>query len=190
MNLDSQTRIAELESTIKSLKERLRSADPLNGGVVEFYIADLISGRLTTGLSPHDIVSPNGLFLEVKFSRLGCPHKTSESRRWSWGNPLGEGGAKVFDRLILVGEVDEKFRPRYRDPDSPYVIFDVPFEEVNDIKRTLPIIQITTSPDSGWSRTKKRLFSEFAITRAELVERYGVKNRITAEQIELDSSSI
>lgn len=168
-------RVDDLELTVAALKERLRAADPLNGGVVEFYIAELIGGRLTMGLAPYDIVASNGTFLEVKFSRLGIPHKASKSRRWSWGHPLGEGGAKIFDRLILVGEVDEAYRAKYVDPSAPYVLFDVPYEDVIAIQRILPIIQITTGPDSGWSPAKTRLFREFSVTPAELANRYGIQ---------------
>lgn len=84
-------KINDLELAVAALKERLRAADPLSGGVVEFYIAELIGGRLTMGLAAYDIVTSNGTFFEVKFSRLGIPHKASKSRRWSWGIHLGKG---------------------------------------------------------------------------------------------------
>lgn len=93
-------------------------------------------------------------------------------RRWSWGQPLGISGAKRFDRLILVGEIDPRFKSSYLDPKSPYVIFDVPFASVARIMRKTPLIQLTTNPNAVSSESGKLLFRRFQITRSELSARY------------------
>ena len=165
--------IAALKRENRALRERLASAKPFTGGAIEFYIAKLVGGQLTHGLTDYDVRGADGTRFEVKFSRLNVPHERAISHRWSWGRPKGWSGAKRFDRLILIGQTDPQYRCSYCDPRSPYVIFDVPFRSVGRLMRKDPIIQITTNPEAKLSETGKELFVRFHLSRAQLRERYN-----------------
>jgi hypothetical protein len=170
-------RIAELEAENAALRQRLRVMEPLEGITAEVFVAELVGGAVTRGLAPHDIIGRDGTTFEVKFARLNIPGK-GRSRRWPWRNALGSGGAKRYDRLILVGETDPRFRDRYLEPDSPYVIFDVPFEAVSSLMKDRQIA-ITTSPSRTFGEASpiaRRLFQEFCVSSAQLRERYNRSN--------------
>ena len=165
--------IAELRREISAYRQRLAtvaSLEPFAPASVEYQIARLIGGTLSDGLAAHDMVCARGKKFEVKFSRINAG--TIYSKRWSWGHPLGAGGAKRFHRLILVGEVDTRYVSRYLDPKSPYVIFDVPFAAVRRLMRKDPIIQINTNPEPTSSSAAILLFARFQITRRDLKARY------------------
>jgi hypothetical protein len=149
-------KIIELESEIITLRERIHSLEEGAGIAAEQWVAGLVGGTLTTGSAFHDITSPTGRRFEVKFSRLNIPMKNSNSRRWSWGHPLGYAGAKRFDRLILVAEADPRFRDLYREPLAPYVLFDIPFDSVVSVMRKDHLIQITTNPRRNFGETAKQ----------------------------------
>ena len=156
----------------RALRERLASAKPFTGAAVEFYIAKLIGGQLTKGLTQYDVKGADGTKFEIKFSRLNIPHSRAVSHRWSWSRPLGSSGAKQFHRLILVGQVDPQYRHAYCEPRSSYVIFDVPFRSVKRLMRKDPIIQISTNPSAKQSDPGKELFRRFHVSRQQLRERY------------------
>jgi hypothetical protein len=173
--VDTAQKMAELEAEITTLRARVRSLEEGSGIAAEQWVAELIGGTLTTGSAFHDITTPNGTRFEVKFSRLNIPMKTSNSRRWSWGHPLGYAGAKRFERLILVAEVDPRFRDLYREPLAPYVLFDIPFDAVLSVMRKDHLIQITTSPRRTFgeaAKTANTLFQQFHLTSDELRRRY------------------
>ena len=173
---DAAARIATLEAENAALRARLRALEEAAGIAAEQFVAELVGGVLTTGSAFHDITAPDGTRFEVKFSRLSIPMKTSNSRRWSWGHPLGSNGAKQFDRLILVAEPDPRFRHLYREPESPYVLFDIPFESVLQVMRKDHLIQITTSPSRTFGETAKTantLFQQFHVTSSQLREHYN-----------------
>ncbi len=168
-----RSRIAALEDENRALRERLSTLEPQAGVSAEVFIAALIGGTLTSGLAPHDITGVDGTKFEVKYSRLNIPMKTASSRRWSWGHPLGAGGAKTFDFLILVAEIDPRFKSSYREPTSPYVLFDVPFDAVRSITRQLPLIQITTNPQRAHGETARIMFERYHVTTDEIRKRYN-----------------
>lgn len=172
--LDS--RIAELKRENAALHERIASLArrvPSAPESAEYRISRLIGGTLTSGSAAHDIVCARGKKFEVKFSRLNAANLTT--RRWSWGHPLGSGGAKSFFRLILVGETDPRFARSYRCPKSPYVLFDIPFRSVRTIMRRDALIQITTNPDRISAESARLLFERYQVTSRELRERYKSK---------------
>ena len=167
--------IAELRRENTAFRQRLATVarlEPFAPASAEYQIARLIGGTLTDGLAAHDMVCARGKKFEVKFSRINAG--TIYSKRWSWGHPLGAGGAKVFHRLILVGEIDARYASRYFDPKSPYVIFDVPFAAVKRLMRKDPIIQINTNPEPMSSSAAMLLFERYQITRRDLKARYKV----------------
>ena len=173
--LELHERIAELRVENARLRERIYELESAKGIIAERYINELIGGVLTTGHAAHDITTPEGKRIEVKFARLNIPMDTSASRRWSWGHPLGSAGAKQFDSLVLVGEVDPRFRELYREPSSPYVIFDVPFESVPTLMGKSTVIQVTTNPRRKFgkaARIANTLFQQFHITSEDLRAKY------------------
>jgi hypothetical protein len=173
-------RIAELESIVAILQERidmLEGVPSLRAGMRgESLVAELVNGRMTIHTAPHDVVVTNGIKLEVKFSRLNIPNRASDSRRWSWNHPLGLKQGKDFDRLLLVGEADPRYRDDYKDPDSPYVIFDVPRDRVVKMNQGDNHLSITTNPNRGGyvATTRRLLFECFQTTLSELESRYGI----------------
>ena len=173
-----QERILELEAENVVLRERidfLEGVPFLRAGMHgETLISQLVNGKMTIHSAPHDIVVPDGRKLEVKFSRLNIPMKIFSSKRWSWNHPLGMTRAKDFDRLLLIGEADPRFCSLYRDPSSPYVIFDVPYSRVAAINQKYNHISITTSPTRAGTGKRTLLFREFQTTIKELERRYGI----------------
>lgn len=188
MNSDAnkalRRRIVELESMIATLQERidiLEGVPSLRAGMRgESLVAELVNGRMTIHTAPHDIVVTNGIKLEVKFSRLNIPNRASDSRRWSWNHPLGIKQSKDFDRLLLIGEVDPRYRDDYKDPDSPYVIFDIPRDLVVRMNQGDNHLSITTNPSRGGdtASTRRLLFESFQTTLSELELRYGIARKI------------
>lgn len=172
--MSPEEKIDALEAEVKALRVRIRELEEHAGSSAERWVAALVGGTRTTGLASFDITSGDGVRFEVKFSRLNIPSKSSNSRRWSWGHPLGTSGGKTFDRLILVGEVDDRFKQLYADPSSPYVLFDIPFSGVVEVMRKDPLIQITTNPKRNISpeRAASLLFGRYEVSPSELSCRY------------------
>lgn len=80
-------RIAELETENAVLREQvdfLTGLPDIQAGIMgETLISELVRGTMTIHSAAHDVVSLNGIKIEVKFSRLNIPNKKSQSRRWS-----------------------------------------------------------------------------------------------------------
>lgn len=179
--LKSRIRTLELEN--ERLRERidfLEGVPSLRAGILgESLIAQLVNGKITAHAAPHDVIVTNGTKLEVKYSRLNIPMQTSTSRRWSWAHPLGLRGGKDFDRLLLIGEADPRYRQSYKESGSPYVIFDVPYEAAVNMNRKDQMIQITTDPNRKDPRSdvRNQLFQCFQTTLTELKRRYGISSK-------------
>lgn len=179
-----RARIRELEAENKQLRidnQRLRrklgaSAWRIDGRRGEEFIANLIGGNLTKGSAPYDLVSPSGITFEIKCPNLNEVAQGKITNRWSWSHILGRNRCKRFDRLLLLGPMDPRYQNRYADPESPFVIFDIPFDEVNPLLGSCDMIQISTAPldirKSRKSRTRISLFTRYQATRQQLVERY------------------
>jgi hypothetical protein len=146
----------------------------------ETIIADAIGGDVTLHTDSHDVESPTGIKIEVKYSRLNKPSKKSNSLRWSWNYPMGLKLKKVYDRLILLGDADSRYREFYASPESPYVMFDLPIEDVQDLMQAGNHISITTNPSNRTSGTRRILFDKYQITLADLKERYQIKTNKNA----------
>lgn len=175
-----QSRIVELEKAIAVLKaenDLLRkklgaSVWRIDGAKAEALIHKLVGGIRTHGSAGHDLKTGNGHTIEIKFSNLNQPNK-SAMRRWVWAHVLGRDNAKRFDRLILVAPQDPQFRKDARDPESPVVLFDIPYNDVSSLAERDGMIWIGTSPVKFKRETHRRLMLEFQITQKDLVSRYG-----------------
>lgn len=178
-----QARLLELEAENRFLRERLQFleyhptiAAGLRG---ETLVSQAVNGTLTVFTASSDVViSDSGLRLEVKYSKLNqaVAKIGASTQRWTWSRPLGQNNSKVYDRLILVGVADIRYRTQYCDPESPFVIFDVPFAEVAPLARksgTHWNIQISTNPLRSSTAPAQALFKQYQVSPAELTRRYG-----------------
>lgn len=152
--------IEELQELVRSLevenarlKEEvafLRTHPTLSQGIRgETLVGSIINGKLTSYAEGHDLETPTGVLIEVKFSKLNEPVKGSSTRRWNWSKPLGHlDKGKRYDLLLLVGESDERYPEQY-ERGVPYAFFVVPYEDVRslmDSGRTVGgMIQLTSN---------------------------------------------
>ncbi|QYK02249.1 hypothetical protein [Shewanella psychrotolerans] len=182
--------IEELEKTIAKLSEENLSLkkkiaffenhpNVVAGIRGESFVSRLVSGAITEFNAPHDIETNCGLRIEVKYSKLNLANRkqTGTTKRWSWKNVFGSGGGKKYDRLILIGEADQRHLHSYLQPDSPYVIFDIGFEDVMQLtsktEHKQRLIQLSTNPTSVRSRAKI-LYAEYQIKSEYLTMKYGL----------------
>jgi len=188
--LHALERIEALETENAQLKQRLcflEYAPTLAVGMQgEQLVAKAVDGVVTTFTAGADVsIQRNDRLLEVKFANLNVAVRGNKNAttRWTWPRPLGQTGSKVFDRLILVGPTDTRYRAAFPD-DEPYVFFDVPFSEAQALTirgGTHRNIQITTNPRTARSPAAIRLFSEYMLSFAELNIRYGIRRGVNAE---------
>lgn len=174
-----------LRSKVKELEERvtfLTTHAALRAGIVgEQLISQIVDGVRTSYAAQHDIVGKDGSRIEVKYARLNCadPGATS-TKRWPWGKIFGEGGDKDYDFLVLIGERDERYARLYKDPLSPFVLFVLPFANIEPFTMSMNggryrAIQLSSNPSSArLGHRAKRLFTEFQVTPAELSSRFGL----------------
>jgi hypothetical protein len=141
----------------------------------ESLIAQLVNGKMTVHIAPHDVDTPSGTKLEVKFSRLTTPVPGCNTKRWNWCYPLGTRLTKTYDRLILVGEADERYAQHYMDPKSPYVMFDIPMDGVRALLKKENMIAITTNPSISRRSRRNALFDNYQVTADMLKKRYGIE---------------
>jgi hypothetical protein len=174
-------RIAKLESETVILRAEIRllrkklgpSAWRIDANKAEEFVHELVDGERTYGSSIYDLETSNGTKIEIKYSNLNKAMPNSAMRRWVWAHVLGRDNAKVFDRLILLAPHDPQFRNKMKDPDSRWVIFDVPYAEVASLMEKDGMIWTGTHPTKFTRRaTHRRLMCDYQITRAELATRY------------------
>jgi hypothetical protein len=172
-----RSRIAELETenaVFRSKFDFFCGASWMASGLRgEKVIAELLGGELTPVTARHDIVLRTvNLTLEIKLSRLNRAVKGRITQRWQWAHILGSDGGKLFDRVILMGDADTRYCAYYADPASPYVMFDVPFEETHPLMNRFGLIQISTNPLKARTPVARALFSQYQTTQNQLRERY------------------
>jgi hypothetical protein len=173
-------RIRELEAertVLKSENALLRSklgpaAWRIDGSRAERFIHELIGGNRTIGSADKDLISASGIAFEIKFSNLNEAVPGRITRRWNWAHILGSNRAKTFDRLLLLGPQDPQYRRDYNDSESPFVIFDIPFDEVDQLLESDNSIRINTNPTRFRRNTHRLLILHYQVTRAQLVDRY------------------
>lgn len=179
--------VSRLQAEIVTLKRKvaiLEKHEILAQGIKgESLVAVWVNGVVTTHNASHDIdIQDRTLSIEVKYAGLnsavrGRGSRTTETLRWAWSKPFGESGSKTYDKLILVGDTDARYAQNYKDPTCPYVIFDVPFEDIMPLtiqtnSGRYRSIQLTTNPLTARS-SASALFSNYQVTTKELEDRYG-----------------
>lgn len=175
--VELRRRIAELEAENADLHERQRVLlgptwvhDGLAGEVI---VARAVGGTLTRPNARYDVLTPSLVRLEVKLATPSRPVRTAPTLRWNWNTLFGHDGLKEFDRLILVGLADDRYRHSYADPSSPFVCFDIPFAEVRALMCPRAHgIQLTTNPGVQRTPAGRRLFSEFQVPMSALEATY------------------
>lgn len=173
-----QKRVIELERENERLRAKVtffdRSPWMRDGIRGEQIVAELIGGKTTAVTERFDVLAAAGrLRLEVKYSNLNIAVADKATQRWQWVRPLGFDGQKTFDALILIGEVDARYQPLYRDPSAPYVVFDIPFRRIAEIvQHSSQMIQISTNPQRARTPVARLLYQEFQTTCNALSEKY------------------
>lgn len=176
-------RMVELPSLTAENQRLLREVDFLQrhsdtpcGVRGESLVAMWVRGEHTAGNAESDVlVSETGLRLEVKYSRLNIPYPGATTKRWNWQKILGEFGNKEYDRLVLIGEKDERFPEGYGNAPDPWVIFDLPFEDVQSVvtpSGRWQAITLTTNPLKAKSRGSA-LYRRYRVSVADIEARYG-----------------
>lgn len=178
------TRIASLELENARLEALLgKQAEQLtflsnhktlaSGMTGELLVASLVTGELTAYAAGHDVTSASGQKIEVK--RAGRTMQSGRSH-WQWNRILGQSAKKEFDWVLLIGEVEDAYKPKYRDPLAPFVIFLIPFSDVLEISSPgvagARRVKLTTNPSSVRGSLGRRLFSNYQITASELTEKF------------------
>lgn len=174
-NAELRKQIAFLEQKVAFFTNHKTLAAGISG---ETLISQLVDGVVTSYAASYDVVDRSGRLIEVKYSRLNTAAKTSGTQRWAWGKIFGEGGAKKFDYLILVGDRDDRWKEFYKDKSSPFVMFCVPHSKVDELTMSMSgkryrAIQLTSNPLRAKSRAAS-LYKKFQITRDELKEVFGI----------------
>jgi hypothetical protein len=177
-NIALRKHLSELEQKVLVLLKKVaffenhpKIADGIRG---ETLVATLAKNAINMrGNTSYDIQVKNlNLKLEVKFSRITVTKKT---KRWTWSKIFGESGNKVYDRLILIGDKDPDHWDKYSDLDSPYILFDIPCDEIipllNDGGTANKMIRLQTNPFASRSASSP-LYTKYQITSAKLKRRY------------------
>lgn len=157
------------------LREHPAIAKGLKG---ESLVASLLSLKHSRRGSGHDLQSrTGGLLFEIKYSSLLRAIGERPIRRWVWTKLFGELGRKQYHRLLLIGDADPRFQSSYLDPNSPYVIFDLPYKNAVELAGGVRHgragqFQLTTNPRSVLSSRAQALFQVFQVSGAILKERY------------------
>jgi hypothetical protein len=162
-------RITEYPQLIAEIEWLRSKVSPCVVG--ESLVATWVRGKHTDEGSESDIVARNDIRIEVKYAILNAQGKT---KRWSWMKIYGEQGRKKYDRLVLIGDRDERYSSLYSDEGSRWVIFDVPFCDVRPLTidgGKWKLIQLTTNPETASSRASK-LFSRYIVSESEIERRY------------------
>jgi hypothetical protein len=176
---EANQQILELRKKLEFFELHERLVAGMRG---ETIIAKITGGIPTAVHADHDLYLPaQDLRLEIKFAHLTMASTTNKVMRWEWSCVFGRGGAKEYDRLILVGDTNTLHRSKYMDPDSPYIIFDVPFDEVMSISQSGGnsgrMIRLSQNPLRCFS-VSKPLFDQYQITGAELKTRYNFEGAV------------
>ncbi len=171
--------VVVLRSENELLKSKLGPARwRFDGRKAEQFIQTLIGGEIKRRSSPFDLILPSGKTFEIKYSNLNPAVDTEITLRWNWRHILGSNGSKRFDQLLLLGTQDPQYRNYYDDPESPCVIFDVPFRDVDSLMCG-SLIWINTNPVRFRRAVHRELICKYQITRKALVERY--RERVGSE---------
>jgi len=166
----------QLQKEVEFLRGNPMIAKGMRG---EALVANWVSSQRSRRGAGHDIKSMRtGLRFEVKYSSLLDVIAGRPLKRWAWTKLFGELGKKEYEHLLLVGDVDPRFAAHYADPESPYVLFDVPYDMAIKLAGGVKFgrsgaIQLTTNPLTVKSVRALALFQDCQITVSEFRRRYG-----------------
>jgi len=110
--MDSE--IEQLNKALNGYKQevkRLKIFESLYNGIkAELEIGNLLPGSSLTSITfpDGDIITIDNKKIEIKFSSNHS--KGGKNPLWLWHKIFGNGGKKVFDYLLLVGEVTKNPR--------------------------------------------------------------------------------
>ncbi len=160
---------ATLRSELNFLKVHPTLAQGIKG---ETLIAQLVQGQITAFAEKYDVVTDAGIRIEIKYSKLNRPMKTSTTRRWNWCKPLGSlDRGKNYHCLVLVGEKDERYLDQYPD-DTPYVYFLLPMRHVREVmdkgRSVGGMVQITSNLAKLRTKSSRPRLLDFQVNFAEL----------------------
>lgn len=175
-------RIQQLERQLATLTQQVRLASRhtsnSTGKQAEDFVCHLLGAKPTERNADHDLVIGRRKF-EVKGAKCAaCRVGDYFYNRWTWHNFLGIGKKKTFHRLILVGEADKQNQDTYRDPGSPYVIFDISMAFAQQIAESRAnyggrfTFQLFTKRGGAKSSKLCQEIWKYEITRVELQQRY------------------
>lgn len=170
--------LREENSRLLNKVETLEKHSTLAKGIAgESLIVSFLDGIFTSKNASHDISSErNGIHIEFKHSNLNLAADHYTTQRWAWSKIFGEPGKKDYDRLILIGDSDLRWRARYLEPESPYVIFDIPLEEAMPLTTQIGrhrSIQLSTNPKKARSPAAP-MYARHQVTLAQLEARYNI----------------
>ncbi len=157
--------VEKLEAELNFIKTREYMLTGLQG---EKLIADMLNGIRTARNASYDMVV-GSLKIEIKYSRLNIPNPKASTRRWSWTNVLGVSGNKDVDFIVLLGDVDDRFRDLYSvEKNSPFVVFIVHRKQIRDFVLSARghLIQLVSKPSS--KSKGSRLFRDHQFTISDL----------------------
>lgn len=160
---------ATLRSELNFLKVHPTLAQGIKG---ETLIAQLVQGQITAFAEKYDVVTDAGIRIEIKYSKLNRPMKTSSTRRWNWCKPLGSlDRGKNYHYLVLVGEKDERYLDQYPD-DTPYVYFLLPMRHVREVmdkgRSVGGMVQITSNLAKLRTKSSRPRLLDFQVNFADL----------------------
>ena len=95
-------------------------------------------------------------------------------------NLLGGTGSKDYDQLVLVGEVNERYRDDYLDPTAKFVMFDIPFSEIEAVMMqgvsdgSNAYLQLNSNRRGVRKSKSQLLYDKYQVTGDQLSDRYCV----------------
>ena len=134
--------IDDHEKTVEKLDFFLTHPTMRIGNSGERYIATKTQAFLTGHKAGYDLEVKSGQKIEVKTSSLNRSNPNSPSTRWAWARV---GSKENYDWLVLLGEIDERYRKEYDFPENKFVCFLVPYAYVKSLCNNNDI-QLNSNP--------------------------------------------
>lgn len=176
-NASLRARIAQLEQQIEFMHQHPLLLRGLQG---EILISCIVAGTLTAYATMHDVDTANGIKIEVKHAKPTLSNKVrGQHRRWQWNKLFGESGKKEFDFVLLIGDIDERYRNSYKEPDSPYVLFCIPSTELFPLtikgqRDGYRKLDLNTNSRGKLQHSGRTLYQRYQITTDDLRTKFGI----------------
>jgi hypothetical protein len=182
--------IARLQQLIPPPIREASSEAYKNGREAQQFIAELTNSKLIVdNRVGYDMISPAGLKFEVKSSKL-FNSGLNFTNRWTWQSPFGKSNQiRIYDVLFLLGQPDLRFRKWYLEPDSPYVIFEIPYKQIRSLAGiSEKVIRLLSNPHGRYrSHAHSKLYNEFQTTRKAIKQKFSSQNKNKQKQQQLES---